>query len=194
MIVFVRALGRLLTFVLMVVLALAGLAVAIFSIGGDSRSVSIPALADYLELPALRDAVGDWLGRLEADGPTAWWSVLGGAMAILVGLIILIGYLLPIRERLLTLAETENGRLAARRRALAQAARALAERQRGVLRAKTRARTSRWARGSLSVRADRPASAPAEEVEKRVQTAITPLAEAFGLRTRVRSRVGARVE
>jgi hypothetical protein len=194
MIILLRALGRLVTFALLVVLALAGLAVAIFSIGADDNAVSLPALARYLHLPELRDVVGDWLGMLETGGPTAWWSVLGGAVALLVGLTLLFTYLFPHRERLVTLAENDAGRLASRRRPLAQAATTLTEQERGILEAKVRVRTRRWGRGSLSVRASRPRSASQADVEARAGQAVGTLAQEFGLRTRVRSRIGARVE
>ena len=59
--IMIRALGRLLTLLLLVALALAGLTVAIFSIGSDDSTVSLPALAGYLRLPELSDTVGGWL-------------------------------------------------------------------------------------------------------------------------------------
>ena len=141
--IMIRALGRLLTLLLLVVLALAGLTVAIFSIGSDNNTVSLPALAGYLRLPELSDTVGDWLAQLETGGDVAWWSVLGGAIALLIGLLLLVSYLLPRRERLVILEQSPVGTLAARRRPLAQAAATLTERQRGVLAVKSRVRTRR---------------------------------------------------
>jgi hypothetical protein len=190
----IRALGRLLTLLLLVVLSLAGLAVAVFSIGSDHNTISLPALADYLQLPELRDTVGDWLNALETSGPVAWWSVLGGAIAVLIGLVLLIGHLLPQRERLVTLEENPDGRVAARRRPLAQAAASLTEQQRGVLDVTSRVRTHRFRAGRLSVRATRAGSSSATDVEQRAGTAIAPLAGDFCLRTRVSSKIGARVE
>ena len=64
--------------------ALAGLAAAVFCIGGGD-GFSLPDLAGYLQLDDLRDVVGDWLGALESDGPTAWWTVLAGACAAILG-------------------------------------------------------------------------------------------------------------
>lgn len=113
---------------------------------------------------------------------------------MLIGLIVLVGHLVPRRERLVTLEENENGRLAARRRPLAQAAATLTEQERGVLDASSRVRAPRWRSGRLSVLATRAASSSADDVEQRAGSAIAPLAGDFGLRTRVRSKVEARVE
>ena len=190
----IRALGRLLTLLLLVALALAGLTVAIFSIGSDDSTVSLTALAGYLRLPALSDTVGGWLDDLETGGDVAWWSVLGGAIAILIGLLLLVAHLLPRRERLVVLEQSPVGTLAARRRPLAQAAATLTERQRGVLAVKSRVRTRRFGTDRLSVQATRAATSSAADVEQRTGTAIAPMADDFGLRTRVRSKVGAAVE
>jgi hypothetical protein len=189
MILALRNLARLLVFVVLVAIALAGLAAAIFCIGnGDSFSLS--ALAGYLQLPELRDLVGGWLDDLEADGVTAWWTVLGGACAMLVGLLLLVGLLAPRRERLVQLDTTEVGRLATRRRPLARAAEALALQQRGVTKVRARVRTSRWGRGKLMLRTSRRRDVDPAEVESRAGEAVKPLAEAFHLRLRVRSRQG----
>jgi hypothetical protein len=182
MILVLRNLARLLVFVVLVAIALAGLAAAIFCIG-DGDSFSLSALAGYLQLPELRDLVGGWLEDLEADGVTAWWTVLGGACAMLVGLLLLVGVLAPRRERLVQLDTTEAGRLATRRRPLAQAAEALALQQRGV-------RTSRWGPGKLILRTSRRRDVDQAEVESRAEEAVKPLAEAFHLGLRVRTRPG----
>lgn len=186
----IRALGRLLTLLLLAALALAGLAVAVFSIGSDS----LPALAGYLQLPALRDTVGGWLDGLETSDSVVWWSVLGGGIAMVIGALLLLAHLLPQRERLVVLEESQDGRIAARRRPLAQAAASLTERQRGVLGVESRVRTRRFGASRLSVSTTRAGSSSAADVEQRAGTAIAPLAGDFGLRTRVRSKVGAAVE
>lgn len=189
MIVLLRTLGRMVTFVLLVVLALAGLLAAIFSIGGGD-GFSLPDLAGYLQLDELRDVLGDWLAALESDGPTAWWTVLGGACAALIGLLLLAGVLVPRRERLVVLLESEGGRIAARRRPLSQAAEALALQQQGLTEAKARVRTGRWRQGSLRLRASRTRRVSPDEAAARASRAIEPLTSAFDLRPRVRSRLG----
>ena len=189
MILLLRSLGRLVIFVLLVVMALAGLAAAVFCIGGGD-GFSLPDLAGYLQLDDLRDVVGDWLGALESDGPTAWWTVLAGACAAILGLLLLAGVVLPRREHLVVLAEGDDGRIAARRRPLGQAAEALTLQQQGVTEAKARVRTSRWRRGSLRLRASRTRRVSPDEAEARASRAIEPLASAFNLRPRVRSRLG----
>ena len=189
MILAIRNVARLLVFVVLVAIALAGLAAAIFCIG-DGYSFSLSALAGYLQLPELRDLVGGWLDDLEADGVTAWWTVLGGACAMLVGLLLLVGVVAPRRERLVQLDATEAGRLATRRRPLAQAAEALALQQRGVTEVRARVRTSRWGPGKLTLRTSRRRDVDRAEVESRAGEAVKPLAEAFHLGLHVRTRPG----
>ena len=185
-----RALARLVTLVLLAALAAAGAATAIFAIGGDDNAVSIPALARYFHLPELRETIGDFLSRLEADGPIAWWSVAGGAIAVAFGILLLVGVLMPRRERVVVLEDDESGRLAARRRPLSRAAEALAEQQRGVTEARARVRPRRRGRGGrLRVAASRTRVADAEAVNQAMAEALAPLAEA-GLQTRVRSKLG----
>jgi hypothetical protein len=191
----IRALARFLTFLLLVALALTGLMIAIFSIASPDSSLSLPALARDLQLPEAREHVGDWLDQLERNEGVDWWSLLGGVSAMVLGLLLIAGILIPARERLVTLEESDAGRLAARKRPLAQAAAALSERQRGVLEARVKVRPSRLGEGGkMKVRASRPRSVSDAEVEERVRAALTPLAESFRLRTRVRTDEGARVQ
>jgi len=187
-----RLLVRLAAFLLFLALAAAGLATAVFAFGSDDNMVSLPALARYLHLPELSDVVGDYLDALEADGPVAWWSVLAAVGAILFGLLLLAGAVVPRRERLVIFDEDERrGRLAARRRPLSQLAAALAEQQRGVTDASASVRAKRGGHGGrLRVRAWRARYARAEAVEQATAQALAPLAEAAGLRTRVQSLRG----
>lgn len=191
MVLLLRTLARFVTFVLLVALALAGLVIAIFSIGGGESAVSLHELARYVRLPELRDEVGDYLARLEEDGPVATYSALAGVAAVVVGVLLLVGALAPRRERLVILEESEGGRLAAQRRTLSKLAEALVEQARGVTEAKARLRTSRWnGSGRLTVLAMRPRSASAQATEEKATQALAPLAEEFGLKPRVRSRLG----
>lgn len=190
MILALRVVARMLTLVLLLALALAGLAVAVFSIGANDDPLSLAALAQHIQLPELEDDVGGWLGQLETDGPLARWSALGGFCA-LVAALLFAATLLPRRERLVLLDETETGELRARRRTLGQIAEALAEQQSGVTGAKARVRPRRVGQGgSLKVRASRPRRLAPELVKERATRALTPLASDFHLRPRVRSRLG----
>jgi len=194
MVLLLRAVARLATFSLMLALTALGAAVALFSIQGDEQTLSLPALARHLQLPDLRRIVGDYLMSLEADGPTAWISVGAGAAAIVVGLLLLIGALAPRRERLLVLEEDGDGsRLAARRRPLTRIAGALAEQERGITQTKTRLRPSRWRRGGrLRLTAFHSRNREPSDVEARASAAIEPVANAFALAARVRTRPGER--
>jgi hypothetical protein len=184
-----RAIGRLLAIVLLFALSLLGLATAIFSIQGDGRALSLPALARHFELPNLREVVADFLSHLEASGPVAWVSVGGAAAAIVLGTFLLIGALAPRRERLLVLEQIGEARLAARRRALAQAAGAHVEQVLGVTDVRTRVRPRRLRRGGrLKVAAFHSHAFLSPDIEQRASAAVAPLAEAFSLRVRVRAR------
>lgn len=192
MILLLRGLVILLAFVLLVALALLGLAVAVFCVQGGSEGLSLATLADLLWLPELRDEVGGWLRALEADGPVALLSLLGGVVAMLVGLALLAGVLVPRRERLVTLEATPTGTLAARRRPLAAAAGMLAEQARGVTAARVRARPRRTSGGTLRVRAQRTRPTDPRAARRAVEDRLRPLTEPFKLRSRVQVRFGGR--
>ena len=132
MILFSRAVARLLAFLLLVALAVVGLAAAVFCIGKGTDTLSLHNLADIVALPQARDQVASFLATLEAPGSTAVLSALGGLAAMAVGLVLLIGVLVPRRERLVSLTRTPDGTIAARRRPLGQIAEALVEQGRGV--------------------------------------------------------------
>lgn len=198
MVLILRAIDRLIALLLMLALALLGLATAIFSIQADTRTLSLPTLARHLHLPQLREVVGDFLSQLEAGGPVAWVSVGGGAAGITLGMLLLVGALAPRRERLVVLEQDGTARLAARRRPLAQIAGALVEQVRGVTKERTRVRPRRIGHGGrLKVTAYHSHSFPSPEIERRASAAVAPLADAFSLKLRVSARRGegrARVE
>jgi hypothetical protein len=191
-ILLLRALVKLLAFLLLVALALLGLAAAVFCLQGGSETLSLTKLAELLRLPELRDEVGDLLRALEADGPVALLSLLGGLIAMLAGLALLAGVLVPRRERLVTLEAAPAGALAARRRALAAAAGMLAEQARGVTAARVRTRPRRTSGGTLRVRAQRTRSTDPAAARAAVEDQLRPLADPFKLRSRVRVRFGGR--
>ena len=193
MILLLRALARLVAFVLFVAVALAGLAVAVFSIQGGDGPLSLPGLAEHLRLPALEATVGDYLGQLEADGPLAKISALVGAGVVLCGVLLLLGVLVPRRERVVVFEEGDAGRIGARRRTLAAVAEALAEQARGVTEANARVRPrGRLRRGRLRVTASHPRDYEDREVEERVLSSVAPLLESSGLKPRVEAKAGTR--
>jgi hypothetical protein len=190
-ILLLRAVARFVVLVLLVALALAGLAAAVFSIQGGDRPLSLPGLAEHIRLVEVEETVGDYLDQLEADGPLAKASALAGAGAVLAGLLLLLGVLAPRRERLVVFDDGEAGRLAARRRTLARVAEALAEQARGVTEAKARVRPrGRLRKGRLRVRVSHPRTYRDSEVEERVLSAVSPLVDSSGLKPRVEARVG----
>lgn len=195
MILVVRALVRLVSFVLLVALAVAGLVLAIFCIGTGTTGPSLGALAKLAHLPALRDATGSWLQQLEASGPVAAIAALAGLGAVLLGGLLLLGILVHRRERLVTLATSEHGVLAARRRPLSQAAAALVVQVRGVTEARVRVRPRRRAGGRLAVRASRTRPADASQVKGAVREQLRGLTDPFKLKARIEvPRRGSRTE
>lgn len=194
MIALARVLVRLVAFLLLVLLALAGLAVAVFSIDTGTTGPSLGRLAELLHLASLRDTVGAWLDQLEASGSVAVVAGLCGLGAVLLGLVLLAGLLVPRRERLITMPSAVSGDLAARRRPLAQAAQTLAEQARGVTGARARAKPRRRSGGRLRMRVSRGRSEDAGLVRSAVAGRLAELTEAFQLKARVdvtrsRSRV-----
>jgi uncharacterized protein DUF6286 len=190
-ILLLRAVARFVVLVLLVALALVGLAAAVFSLQGGDRPLSLPGLAEHIRLPEVEETVGDYLDQLEADGPLAKASALAGAGAVLAGLLLLLGVLAPRRERLVIFDDGEAGRLGARRRTLAGVAEALAEQARGVTEAKARVRPrGRLRKGRLRVTVSHRRNYQGSEVEERVRSAVSPLVDSSGLAPRVEARVG----
>lgn len=187
-----RALTRLVGFLLLAVVSIAGAVVAVGSLQ-SSGDLSLPGLAKRVRLPGLRDQVGGFLAALEGHGPVALASALGGAGAVAAGVILLVGVLWPRRERLVLLSRGSQGDLSARRRALSQAAGALAEQTQGVRVRRARMRPRRRGGGGrLRLRASRAASLSEEEVREHTAAALAPLTDTFALRASVRSKPGGR--
>jgi len=93
-ILLLRALARLVTFLLLLALAIVGLAVAVLGLSW---------LAELVGLPTLEKEAGRLLGAVEADGSVAVVSALSGLGAMVLGVLLLIGALTPRRERLVVL-------------------------------------------------------------------------------------------
>jgi hypothetical protein len=138
-----RLLAAVVGFLLLVVVAVGGIVVAIFCIRGGTATLSLHHLASLISLPGLRDKVGPFLESLEADGPVAALAALCGAGGILLGIGLLIGALVPRRERVLIVERSERGTIAARRRAAGNALADLAERPREILSAKAKVSPNR---------------------------------------------------
>lgn len=195
MILVARLITRLVTFLLLVILAVAGIVVAVFCIGTGDAILSLSGLASLLDLGTARNAVDNWLGQLESPGSIAVIAALSGLGAMLLGLLLLVGILVPRRERLVKLTSDAHGTVAARRRPLAQAATALTEQVRGVTEARVRVKPRRRRGGRLSVRASRTRSAEAQQLETAVRDQLTNLTGPLKLKTRVDvPRRGARVQ
>jgi hypothetical protein len=188
-----RAVTRLVTILLLAALALAGLVVAVCSIGSEG-TLSLPWLADQLQLPDLREEVRDFLDTVEAPGPIALGAGAAGLAAMIVGLALLAGALWPRRQRLAILERDDTGTLGATRRALGRAAASLVDGVHGLSARRVKLRPRRRGVGArLEVRATRPETLPTDEARRRADRALHPLAESFSLRPRIRTRSGSRV-
>lgn len=195
MIPLVRLLARVIGLLVLLALAAAGILLAVFCIGTGTHGPSLGGLARLFSLNVVRDNVGHWLHRLAAPGSVAVIAGLCGLGAMAVGLLLIAGILVPRRERLVELASGKEGRLAARRRALALVATSLVEQVRGVTEARVRVRPFRWTGGRLKVRASRSRDADSGAVRGAVRDQLESLTQPFRLRVRVDvQRRGARAE
>lgn len=185
MIYLLRAIARLVTFLLLLVLALAGLALAVFALSKANSGVG-----EFLRLPLLRDETGGFLGGLEG-GQAPGGALLGGLLAMLAGIVLLIGALRRPAEGTLVFEEGSGGRLAARKRPLSQVAGVLASQVRGVTEPRVRVKPKRRGTGGrIEVRALHARTADAKALERSVGEALTPLADARSVRVRVRPEPG----
>lgn len=187
MVYLLRPIARLVTFLLLIALALIGLVVAIFSLGAPDSPLGYGKLAEYTQASSASDEVGSWLQGI--DGPSSFpqATALFALAAILIGLLLLYGALARTPDRLVTLEEGDGGLLAARPRALAQVADAMMGRPRGVTDRRVRLKPSRGG-GTLNVRATHARSVDPGTVQSELSTAVAPLTEAFGIKTRVQPK------
>jgi len=187
-----RPLVRLIGVLWMLVLALFGLAVAAYCV--DALVSLGSARPDrLLRLPSVRRQVGRFLDQLAAPGSTAGLALLCGLGAMLLGILLLIGVVGRRKQRLVILSQgRKSGAIAARARPLQDMARALAEPTSGATSVR-RPRLSlarRGTRGKLKVNATRTRTTDPRELQTAVEKALEPITEPFGLRPRVRIRLG----
>jgi hypothetical protein len=188
--ILLRLLARLAGVLLMIILAAAGLGLALYCFDAFVRLGS--ARPDrLLHLVVVRDHVGRFLHQVSAPGPTAGLALLCGAGAILLVLLLLVGVLAPRRQRLLLLErDGQQGNLAARPAPLRQMATALAASAPGAT-AVTRPRLRRGGRlraSQLTMTASRSRTHEAEQVQRAIGERLQPLTEPFGVRPHVRIR------
>ncbi len=187
-----KALTRLVGMIWMLVLALAGLGVALYCLDGIISLGSVRP-DRLLGLPGIRHHVGRFLDQLAAHGPTAALALLCGLGTMLIGLLLLRGLLGSRKQRLAVLQhDTDEGTLAARPGTLRDMARALAEQApdaSGVKRPKL-SLSRRGRRGRLKVTVSRPATSDPRELQNELKERLEPISEPFHLRPRVTVRVG----
>jgi hypothetical protein len=187
-----RVLGRMVGVVWMLILALFGLAVAMYCVDALVGLGSIRP-DRLLDLPAARRHVGGFLDQVAAPGSTAGLALLCGLGAMLLGIVLLIGVLGRRKQRLVLLEQhQQTGAIAARRRPLRDMARALAEPAEGATRVKRPKLSRSWGgtRGTLKVAVTRTRTADPQELTAAVEQAVEPITEPFGLKPRVRVRLG----
>ncbi len=187
----VRPLARLVGAVWMIVIALFGLAVALYCLDGLIKLGS--ARPDRLaHSQRLSRHVGRFLEQISAAGSTAWLAVLCGLGAMAIGLLLLVGTVRSSRQRLAVLeSDSSTGTVAARPRVLGEMTRDLAEQTKGATRVKRpRVSLSRSGRrGRLKLRSARTRTSDPKAVKQAVTDAVGPVSEPFSLKPRVSVRL-----
>lgn len=187
-----RTLVRVIGVLWMLVLAVFGLAVAMYCFDGLVGLGSVRP-DRLLHLSNVRRHVGRFLDQLAAPGSTAGLALLCGLVAMLLGVVLLIGVLGRRKQRLVFLEhDGQTGTIAARARPLRDMTRALAEPVRGVTSIK-RPRLSVSRRGTgrkLKLNATRTRTADPRQLMAAIEKAVLPISEPFGLKPRVRVRLG----
>ena len=182
-----RPLARLLGAVWMTVIALFGLATALYCLDGLIKLGS--ARPDRLvHSERISRHVGRFLEQISASGSTAWLAVLCGLGAMAIGLMLLVGTVRSPRQRLAVLdADSGLGTVAARPRVLGDMTRDLAQQTEGAAGVKRpRLSLSRSGRrGRLKVRSNRTRTSDPKAVKQAVTEAVKPVSEPFSLKPRV---------
>jgi hypothetical protein len=181
-----RALTRVVGLAVLGAGAVVAVVVAVAAVAGRG---TVSDVADAVGTHGAAARVDAFLGHLAAGDGAAVDRTLAGiaaAGAIVAGVALLLGALAPRRERVLTL---EDHDLAARPRALARTASALSDRVRGTSAVGAKVRRRRLFRpGRVTLRARIVDSATPSTIDDELRERLAPLADAFGLRVRVRVR------
>lgn len=185
-----RVLSRFVGLVWALLLAAFALGIALYCLDG---AVSLGAARPdrLLHLTTARTETGRFLDQLQAPGHVAILSLLCGVAAVIAGLALLRGLLAPPRERIAVLEHDPSGNLGARRRALAQMLGAIAgypAEIREVDRVKVRLKR-RGSGGRVTLDAIRELDSDESSAKRSLGQALDPVAEPFGLRARVRTRL-----
>jgi hypothetical protein len=187
-----RVLGRMVGVVWMLVLALFGLAVAMYCVDALVGLGSVRP-DRLLGLPGVRDHVGRFLGQVAAPGSIAVLALLCGLGAMLLGGLLLIAVLGRGKQRLAVLEQNHrSGVLAARRRPLGEMVRALAEPVHGAtgIKRPKLSLSRRGSPGTLKLSVTRTRTADPRELTVAIEQAVEPITGPFRLRPRVRVRLG----
>ncbi len=185
-----KAFARLVELLLMVAIALVGIGVGLYCLGG-LISLGSARPNRLLHLPRIRRHVGHFLARVTAPGDVALLALLLGVAAILAGLLLLVGLLGTRRERLLVVERDAEGDLLARPRTVSQMVRDEATRAPGVTDVKRpRVRLARSGqRGRLRLLASRGPEADAAQTDAAVHARVDPIIEPLNLRGNIRVRL-----
>lgn len=187
-----RALTRVVGMIWLLALALLGLGIALYCLGGLVRLGSVRP-DRLIGLAGIHRHVGRSLDQLAAPGPTAGLALLYGLGAMLIGVLLLAGVLRSRKQPLAILeGGTTSGVLAAKPGPLREMARALAEQTSGATSVKRPKLTlsRRGTRGRLKVTASRHRTSERDEVQRAVTTQLEPISGPFNLKARVRVHVG----
>ena len=187
----VRAFARLIEVLVMIAVALLGIGVGLYCL---SLLVSLGSARPdrLLHLPVVRSHVGHYLTQIAAPGSVATLALLGGIVAVLIGLLLLLGLLGSRREHVLVIeADTEHGGLYARTRALSRMAHDETRTAAGVIavkRPRVKLRRS-GQRGRLKIRASRGPDPDLATVDDAVHTRVDDFAASLHLKPDVRVKL-----
>jgi hypothetical protein len=185
-----KAFARLVELALMAAIALVGIGIGLYCLDG-LISLGSARPDRLLHLPVVSAHVGHFLARLAVPGPTAILALLGGVVAVIVGLGLLLGLLGTRRERLLVLDDDPSGGLYVRPRTVSRMVREETRNAPGVTGVRRpKVRLSRSGRrGRLKVLAARGPDPDAATVDRSVHDRIDPIAAALHLKSDVRVRL-----
>ena len=186
-----KALSRLVEMLLMAVIALIAIGVGLYCLNG-LISLGSARPDRLLHLPTVRRHVGHFLHQLTYPGSLAVLALVCGVVAVIIGLLLLVGLLGSRRERLLVLEhDSDQGDLAARTRTVSQMIRAETLHAPGVTGAKRpKVSVSRTGEGArLKVLASRGPDPDAATVDEALHERLDPISEHFHLKPNIRVRL-----